>query len=616
MDAATDTIALDRRYYPAGRDLQLLRHYIGLIRKSIVQRETVPDRSWDSASTAKTEPPHVVYSQMKPRPEHESFETAEEEGTLRHTARCPDRMSHKASTGICDLPSELIATVLTFLPHESYPSLCLTHSIFNDALADDFIWRRVVLSAVKRSTFRYSSIICSNNANKEAPMVTLDGTLAPIQRSPMPYANYHELYTKVFRNYGWMLGTFAGNCQWTGSVIEIFYNHISGLIECRKLQAYALFNTPRYYSVDSDVIWRDFDPVLQAWREPLFQYGNGTPEDQYLASITRLRAVELNTNIQETQSSGLWPTGSVPVEDRVHVHPAEDCADRDVVSGPFSDDLLALSRPILSRAMFELPYTQLPSGPIPRHTELFYRIPSESQAPSGFEEHSGLFMGDYSSHGPELIYLYYPTPTSLHAVKLTGDPHVPRGELTWAIDDITTPIRICSEREWPGARAYRGRGQISNHGFHSPTWIDTEVILYHAKTDELPHTVQSDLTAEQLQALLDRRGAGPAPSVVRSQTRRGSDNTSPLMYEHRTQLQDEEDRRGPSVVSPPSDGPRIRMEQASYPNHGQEPIEFQVEKAGIVLWWKDMAHLSQFHRIQGVSDHQKTELERELPSRR
>ena len=64
---------------------------------------------------------------------------------------------------------------------------------------------------------------------------------------------------------------------------------------------------------------------------------------------------------------------------------------------------------------------------------------------------------------------------ALEAVKLTGDPNVPRGEHTFIADDIGPRgfIRYAAESPFSGARVVRSRGHVAARGFvhgRSPSW--------------------------------------------------------------------------------------------------------------------------------------------------
>ena len=103
----------------------------------------------------------------------------------------------------------------------------------------------------------------------------------------------------------------------------------------------------------------------------------------------------------------------------------------------------------------------------------------------------GIWVGDYSGHGPEFLLILQvpdvdplppdgPTPPTqddedrriysgeLLAIKLTGDPNVPRGECSFMADlEPTNFVRTADEAPFRGARIVRSMGHIAATGFQN-----------------------------------------------------------------------------------------------------------------------------------------------------
>ena len=69
---------------------------------------------------------------------------------------------------------------------------------------------------------------------------------------------------------------------------------------------------------------------------------------------------------------------------------------------------------------------------------------------------------------------------SIEAIKLTGDPFVPRGEHTFVADDIGAAgfIRVAQEAPFQGARVVKCRGHVAARGFQDGEWLSTQDSRY------------------------------------------------------------------------------------------------------------------------------------------
>ncbi|KAG5985461.1 hypothetical protein E4U55_000023 [Claviceps digitariae] len=123
----------------------------------------------------------------------------------------------------------------------------------------------------------------------------------------------------------------------------------------------------------------------------------------------------------------------------------------------------------------------------------------------------GIWVGDYSGHGCEFLLIHQPDDPvvtdselgltrwadetneawtkrrreaymyrgGLEAIKLTGDPNVPRGEYTFVADDLGPAglIGISSDPPFAGTRVVKSKGHIAATGFVRDKYIESQLLL-------------------------------------------------------------------------------------------------------------------------------------------
>ncbi|KAK4172079.1 hypothetical protein QBC36DRAFT_338690 [Triangularia setosa] len=122
----------------------------------------------------------------------------------------------------------------------------------------------------------------------------------------------------------------------------------------------------------------------------------------------------------------------------------------------------------------------------------------------------GIWVGDYSGHGCEFLLLVQPDDKvpfdpdaiqprggestedfekrkyeetvyrgRLDAIKLTGDPNVPRGEATFRVDDLGDGglVKVCEDEPFAGVRMVRSEGHVASTGFVLDSFIESQLLL-------------------------------------------------------------------------------------------------------------------------------------------
>ncbi|OIW28097.1 hypothetical protein CONLIGDRAFT_462511 [Coniochaeta ligniaria NRRL 30616] len=135
----------------------------------------------------------------------------------------------------------------------------------------------------------------------------------------------------------------------------------------------------------------------------------------------------------------------------------------------------------------------------------------ELYTPTARYPYRGIWVGDYSGHGCEFLLVHQPERDDddfdldimprqegetdedyaqrkidetvyrgrLEAIKLTGDPNVPRGEYTFIVEDLGPAgfVRTIQEAPFHGARVVKSKGHVAGTGFVNDKYIESQLIL-------------------------------------------------------------------------------------------------------------------------------------------
>ncbi|KAL8837016.1 MAG: hypothetical protein Q9170_002670 [Blastenia crenularia] len=225
----------------------------------------------------------------------------------------------------------------------------------------------------------------------------------------------------------------------------------------------------------------------------------------------------------QTSAMALWPSSIIPARERVR----SESQNLFRGEGHRPNTVLEASENAFRiRKWVEFGNMGVPLGVhIGEDVMTFSTVPDDYYTASKEKPWQGIWVGDYSGHGCEFLLLMQravehepETPRSsfesplrhhydrkdardlralpveegedgscagrLEAIKLTGDPNVPRGEFTWVVPDIGPAglLRIADERIFKGARVVRSFGHSAARGFRNDKFIPSQLIMVNKDT--------------------------------------------------------------------------------------------------------------------------------------
>ncbi|GAW11774.1 hypothetical protein ANO14919_011250 [Xylariales sp. No.14919] len=212
----------------------------------------------------------------------------------------------------------------------------------------------------------------------------------------------------------------------------------------------------------------------------------------------------------------IWPPPTIPAAQRVLGH----LGDFAVPGGPNYDVITSPKwRPVNRSEVSDLTFRirqWLELGPptmgfhVGEEIVTYSTLDPSLYTPTPERPWRGIWVGDYSVHSCEFLLINQPEVDEegyqeplmklenesdeefqsrflaqkvyrgrLEAIKLTGDPNVPRGEYTFLADDLGEAgfVGIAQEPPFQGARIVKSRGHIAGVGFAHDNYIESQLIL-------------------------------------------------------------------------------------------------------------------------------------------
>ncbi|KAI5923998.1 F-box domain-containing protein [Camillea tinctor] len=419
-----------------------------------------------------------------------------------------------SSVNLPALPSELIASIFSFLsPHELATVSLVCRALRSHALAD-IQWQRHVLS-------------------------NLPGN--PIA-SPYPCKTWRELY--IAHDPHWFLTKhklWFGDRGLTGQMVIARYDARRGCIEGYQLLATRRRDGSEPWLADATVHIHYFEPNVKLHLDkPVLKFDVDSVDrggDSGLSGarpFSSERPMHYNRGTDPRFSNFLLAkpldddalaTFMAPAFPYGHVWPPPTIPARDRVIGrPNTTNGLPLAplevwepvkRSNMSDQTFRIRLWMemgIPTLGVHLGEEFvtYSTLDPSLYTPTPEKPWRGIWVGDYSGHGCEFLLMNQPDNPEeeeqeplarfeneteeqfqarfqnervyrgrLEAIKLTGDPNVARGEYTFVADDLGDQgfVGMAEDPPFQGARVVKSRGHIASTGFIDDKYIKSQLIL-------------------------------------------------------------------------------------------------------------------------------------------
>ncbi|KAJ5163107.1 Protein of unknown function DUF3506 [Penicillium coprophilum] len=399
------------------------------------------------------------------------------------------------------LPAEIIQDIASYLSAPDLTCLGATCRALADHALNDFLWANLV--------------------NKRLP--------TPIQNSG-PFGSFRRLYLAYHPC--WFIPQhkiWFADTEHTGMLIIARYDNHRGVIEAHQVVAERGTAGFQTWASNPEVIIQSFEPsVYLALGDPVLSLNDPDPSSRkapiqslhYMPEERRMILASDARNIYTSLSfcssfsprgpcfkpNVLWPPRTIPSRART-VRDLKDSAPP-IVRHPSE-----LSETFFRVRKWGNPWAnpELQLSPVPKKASLTYStLDPVLYTPTAEKPYQGIWVGDYEAHGCEFLLMIQKEIAELahddekeakvidaqdevehdsqedvgqrgplHAVKLTGDSNVPRGQLSFIAEDIGPRglVSVAMDEPFTGARIVRCLGHVAGLGFLDDTYIDSQLIL-------------------------------------------------------------------------------------------------------------------------------------------
>lgn len=406
------------------------------------------------------------------------------------------------------LPAELIDQICSFLEPRDLDTIGHTCRNLRNHSLKDLNWHRHIQNSVPGVDITHSK----------------------------PCKSFRELY--FAHDPHWFVPRhkiWVSDLAFTGKVIISRYDPDRGCIEAFRLVAERDLLEYESWEHDAEVLIHSFEPRVKLHLDmPVLQLEAHTLEKAMIdhpTSVNRGRAHRetpmavlsrsgtfsnffLAREVEYRRGMQVWPPPSIPSSHHVRNHSQSGfrgAGHKPQHRHEVSDHAFRLRKWVRLNGF-------LAGGPEANGThsmedvQTFATIDEKLYTPTPEYPWRGIFVGDYSGHGCEFLLMHQPEHTpyreheldrrcgesneeyelrigdplihrgSIEAIKLTGDPNVPRGEYTFIADDIGPEayVRTADEERFKKARIVRSRGHIAERFFRAGMFPNRPIIPINA----------------------------------------------------------------------------------------------------------------------------------------